>query len=141
MPESLTDLMAAGDPMLTPASQDMGAPMGPPPPMNTTREQPPDHQQLQQMMQQQPVSQLLPTDPAAPVAPTRKRAVGSELPDDVKDAFVVAMVAFLVLVPNIQSILKDKLAFTQNATMATLVNSLLIAAAFYFLKEHVVGLL
>ena len=138
MPESLTDMMAAGDPMLTPASQDQGAPIGPPPPMNTTPEQQPpaNHQQMQQMMMQQP---LLPQTAVTGSPPKKKTK--TELPDDVKDAFVVSMVAFLVLVPNVQSLIASKLSIMENPTAATLVNAVLIAVAFYFLKEHVVGML
>ena len=78
---------------------------------------------------------------AAPPAPLKKKKTKSELPDDVKDAFVVSMIAFLVLVPNVQSLIRDKLSAMENPTIATLVNAILIAAGFYFLKEHVVGML
>lgn len=125
---SISELMAAGDPMLSPvgAEQDMG---GLPPPMNTTpmNAPPPQHQQLQQMM--------------APPAVKPKKKKTNSVPVDMKDAVAVALVAFAVLLPNVQTMLTSKIAMMKTPTTATLLNAIIIAVAFYMLKEHVVGML
>ena len=143
MPESLTEMMAAGDPMLTPATQEQGAPYALPPPANTSPHAggpgggAQDYHAMQQAMTMQDGP---PPGPPAPAgkAPTAYR---SQVPDDVKDAAVVCMVAFLVLMPNVQTQLAARASLMENATTRTLVNAVLIALLFYFLKEHVVGVL
>ena len=119
--------MAAGDPMLSPVGAEQE--MAPPPPMNTTPiNAPPQHQQMQDLMV-----------PKAPPAKRNKKVTG--VPADMKDAVVVALVAFLVLLPNVQTMLSSKIATMKTPTTATLLNAIIIAAAFYMLKEHVVGML
>ena len=127
---SISELMAAGDPMLSPVGteQDMGAL---PPPMNTTpmNAPSPQHEQFQQMMAPQP----------PPVKPKKKKMSGVTV--DMKDAVAVALVAFAVLLPNVQTMLTSKIAMMKTPTTATLLNAIIIAVAFYMLKEHVVGML
>ena len=136
MPDSLTSLMESGDPMLSavqnePSPLGAAAPLGPPPPMNTQPISPPSHQQLQAMMQ-----------PSVPTPrPRPNAATDTSMTPDLKDAFVVALVAFVVLLPNVQALLSARLGFMSHKTTATLVNAALMAVAFYFLKEHILGLL
>lgn len=126
---SISELMAAGDPMLSPVAPEQE--MGPPPPMNTSPTQNvPQHHQLQEMMNSNDVK------PPKPM----KRA-SDALNADVKDAIVVAFVAFAVLLPNVQSLLASKLSMMQTQTSATLFNAIIIALAFYFMKEHVLDML
>ena len=122
--------MAAGDPMLSPVAAEQD--MGPPPPINTTpTNQPPQHQQMQQLMAAE-----------MPAAPARKAArSASKVPADMKDAVAVALVAFAVLLPNVQAMLAARLSVMRTPTNATLLNAIAIAVAFHMLKEHVVGML
>ena len=58
-----------------------------------------------------------------------------------KDAVAVALVTFAVLLPNVQTMLTSKIEIMKTPTNATLLNAIIIAVAFYMLKEHVVGML
>lgn len=124
---SISELMAAGDPMLSPVGTEQE--MGPPPPMNTTpMNAPPQHQQMQDLM-------------AARPPPVKKKKTVTAVTPDMKDAVVVALVAFAILLPNVQTMLSSKISMMKTPTTATLLNAILIAVAFYMLKEHVVGML
>ena len=125
---SISELMAAGDAMLSPVSAEQE--MGPPPPINTTpmHAPPPQHQQMQDLM-------------AARQPPMKKKKKMSSITPDMKDAVVVALVVFAVLMPNVQAMLSSKIHMMKTPTTATLLNAILIAVAYYMLKEHVVGML
>ena len=128
----INELMASGDPMMSPIQSVGSGSMGPAPPVNTTphNDPPPQHVMMQQMMQGQ-----------ATVPEKNKKVKTDDLPADVKDAVVVATVAFAVLMPTIQSMLLEQSPTLQNKTALTLVNACLIAGGYYLAREQLLGMM
>lgn len=124
----IASLMSSNDPMSTPVGGG-----GPSLPQMQPEISEPNHVAMQQRMQPPPLM----AD-----APPKKKKSDGELSVDVKDAIIVAAVAFAVLMPNVQRTLTQQFSMLQsNSTASTLTNAVLIAAGFYFLREHVTGVL
>lgn len=77
----------------------------------------------------------------APVAsPPRgtTRPASSALNAEQRLAMVVACLAFVVLLPNVQELLVKQLPFlSNNYTLLSVANAVLIGLSVFFLKEHV----
>lgn len=126
---SLTDMMqTVSGPMHSPIAESRELP----PPVSTSGSGGiPEHERIQHVM-----------NGAADTQPRRTRnAKGVELNADVKDGIVVAAMAVIILMPNVQAMLSSKLSMMQSPTNATVINALLIAACYYMAREHVVGML
>lgn len=120
MSSELQELMASNDPMATPIMS-----VGPPPAMPT--------HPSNDGMQQQPVSPLM--QPPITTADTKKKVQFINSPE-VKDAFLVALVVFLVLMPSVQTALINQFSLLEDKTMLGLASSSLAGAGFFFAKQY-----
>ena len=125
----IPDLMASNDPMGTPVMA-----LGPPPPMNTT----PDFQQPLHMQMQPPETEPM----QRPVQKAAPKTSHLGLPNETKVSIVVASVAFLVLLPNVQQMLLAQLpVLANNATLHTMANSILIGVLFFYMRDNIMDLI
>lgn len=125
MSSELNELMASNDPMATPVM-----PIGPPPaaptgPSTDNVQQPP----IAPMMQP-PLT--VNTQNAPP--PKKKSPLQSA---EMKDAFLVALVCFVVLMPGVQRTLFTQLSFMEDKTNAALVTSALVGIGFFFARDQI----
>lgn len=128
----MNDLLASNDPMGTPI-----AAIGPPPPMNTTPQG--AGQQNSAMLHERTLEQQL---PSTPIQSPKKSRASSGLSRLHREAFTIACCAFIVLIPNLQQIMLGNLPMLAgNATLLTVVNAVLIAAAYLLLKDHLLELI
>lgn len=126
----IADLMASNDPMATPVMS-----LGPAPPTNTTPQTgQPDVTSVmheKQIEQISPLSQVLPD----------KKVTKSKLTPEQRVSIVVAICAFIVLMPNVQQLLTQQLpVLSSNATLLVISNSALIAGLFFVMRDHIIDL-
>ena len=125
----IADLMASNDPMATPVMS-----IGPAPPVNTTPPQVMDTMHEKQVEQMSPLSAMLPDKNA-----TKNR---SKLTPDQKIAIITGICTFIVFLPNMQQLLTQHLPIlTTNTTLHLLVNSVLVAILFCYMKDHMIEVL
>ena len=128
----ISDLMASNDPMATPVMS-----LGPPPPQNTS-----PHIQGENVaqMHEQHVAMAHQADeePVAKPKPTNK----SKLTVEQRVAIVVGCCAFIILLPNVQQVINQRLpVLTSNSTLQVLANSAFIGLLFFVLREHIMDLI
>ena len=131
----ITELMASNDPMATPVMS-----LGPSPPQVSPgdamdrREQnpPPFPQSMTHMMPVEP-----PSNNNATLPPGRRGNLN--LTREQQDCVVVVVCAFVVLLPNVQALLTQQLpVLKSNETLFVLVNSVLIALLYFFVRDSFV---
>jgi hypothetical protein len=121
MSADLQELMASNDPMATPIMS-----VGPPPAMPT---------HLGNDGIQQPISPLM--QPSVPLAnPSSKKKKSFMSNPELKDAFLVALIVFLILMPSVQTTLHSHMPALEDKTLSGLASAVLAAATFYFGKQH-----
>ena len=118
----LSELMASNDPMATPLMS-----VGPPPAMPTGPATDPHIGQPIAPMMQPPVGDS---------PPSQKRSKQSGAGGDLRDAFIVALVCFISLMPTVQRILASQLSMMEDKTSAAVVTSCIAGIGFYVLKEY-----
>lgn len=123
MSAELNELMASNDPMATPVM-----PVGPPPAMPTHPSSDSVAQQPIAPMMQPPVHQT------QPPAQQKKKSLMQN--SELKEAFLVALLCFIVLMPGVQRTLITQLSFMEDKTNAALVTSSLVGISFFFIREH-----
>lgn len=122
MSADLQELMASNDPMATPIMS-----VGPPPAMPTH----PSNDGIQQ----QPISPLM--QPPVPLGnPNSKKKKSFMNSPELKDAFLVALIVFLVLMPSVQTTLLSHMPALEDKTLAGLASAVLAAVGYYFGKQH-----
>jgi ABC-type bacteriocin/lantibiotic exporter with double-glycine peptidase domain len=127
----IADLMASNDPMVTPVMS-----LGPAPPLNTSPESAAGSNTA--IMHEKQLEQLSPLANVIPKVSMSK----SKLTMEQRVTLIVAICAFVVLLPNVQQMVLNQLpVLTSNATLHVLANSVLIAVLFYTMKDHVIDLL
>lgn len=130
----ISDLMASNDPMATPV-MNLGAP--PPPPVNTMPG--PTDPSLYDRSVEMQVPGLSGTPPQTEA---RQAQTKSKLTTEQKLTVVVAICAFIVLIPNVQQLLNQQLpVLSSNATLQVLVNAAFIAALYHVMKDQMMTLL
>lgn len=132
----IAELMASNDPMATPV---MSLGPAPPAPMNTSL--PPGVNNTAVMHDKQ-IEQMSPLAGVFPGSTKSNSPSKTKLSPDQKAAIVVAICAFLVLLPNVQQLLTQQLpVLTTNNTLHLVTNSTLIALVFMYMKDHIGELL
>tara|TARA_Y100000741_G_scaffold361994_1_gene346958 strand:+ start:573 stop:965 length:393 start_codon:yes stop_codon:yes gene_type:complete len=126
----IADLMASNDPMVTPVMS-----LGPAPPTNTSPQLgQPDTTSImheKQIEQMSPLSQVLPD----------RKVTKSKLTTEQRVSIVVAICAFIVLLPNVQQLLTQQLpVLSSNSTLLVVSNSALIAGLFFVMRDHIIDL-
>lgn len=122
--------MASGDPMMTPLQEppELPAPLSSSA-MGSAQQQ--QSEELRSLMQQPPRQ-----------PPARRRdATAVDVPIEVKNAFAVCLIAFVVLIPNVQQFLQQRVTLMHNPTTATVINAALVAAGYYFFQDQVVSMI
>ena len=122
MSGDLQELMASNDPMATPIMS-----VGPPPAMPTH----PGNDSIQQ----QPIAPLMQSQ--IPMVNSEKPKKKSPLSTpEAKDAFLVALLVFLVLMPGVQAALLNQIPMLEDKTMMGLASALLAGVGYFFAKQH-----
>ena len=94
---------------------------------------PPCHRAASDPAISAPVAPMM--QPPVDMQPPAKKARGSS-GGDFRDAFMVALVCFVALMPTVQRILTAQFAMMEDKTSAALITAGLAGAGYYFLKEY-----
>ena len=123
MSADLSELMASNDPMATPVMS-----VGPPPAMPT--------HPSNDGMQQQPIAPLM--QPPVPMtdAPKKKPNYNPMQSPEAKDAFLVTLISFIVLMPTVQRSILTQFPVLEDRTYLGLATAVLTGFAFYYAREH-----
>lgn len=128
----IADLMASNDPMATPVMS-----LGPAPPTNTSPQLGHTERDTTSIMHEKQIEQM---SPLSQVLPDRK-VTKSKLTTEQRVSIVVAICAFIVLLPNVQQLLTQQLpVLSSNSTLLVVSNSALIAGLFFVMRDHIIDL-